>query len=158
MLTRPEPGAFDSSGAREPMKKITPCHEYVLLAQGSGPLGLECFVVCSFTTSPCQLHFVVLALEAPRRSLTLHHLFRQSSLPLSVLKPGTVKVRGPTYDCTNLRELRSRCFSIVLLVVPFGIKNGAHLEKLEIPLEFGREVCAREIEPIRPCRRFFRLS
>lgn len=140
------------------MKEIIPGNEYMLSAQCFSPLGPEYFIVCFLTTSLCQLHLVVLALEAPRRTFTLHHFFCQGSLSLSVLEPGTVEVRGPFYDCTHLRELWSRCFSSVLLVVLFGIKNGAHLEKLEIPLEFRREVCAREIEPIRPCRCFFRLA
>lgn len=102
----------------------------MLTAYALGPFGFECFIVCFLAAGLCQLHLIVLALEAACGPLTLHHFFCQGLLPLSILQPGTVEVRGSFYDCADLREIWGQAFPIVLLVVPFGIKDGAHLEKL----------------------------
>ncbi len=109
------------------------------------PVGSFCpegFVKRLLTALLGGLDIIVFALEPTSRVFSSQDFVGESLFAIPIEEPRTEEFSGPFNDNANFRKFRGFGFPVLFLIMPFRIKDRPHLEKLNIPLEFGCEVCS----------------
>lgn len=104
-------------------------------------------VVCLLATGFLLLDLIIFSFEATRLHLSSHRLFDKVLGSILLVDPRAVPFCRAFDNGSNLREVGHLVLTSGFLVMPVWIKNGSHLDHLQVALQLWCQDGPRQVEP-----------